>query len=177
MSYLLKKKKKKSVLLTRAELKSVETTLAILSRNEFKYRELGAYKISGGGGGACPRLGGRYDSPKGPPGELLPGEESGGPAGTAGFRSTVSLPQPSRQEAATSVASPHHQDSDRNRDPTQRLPPSPGPCLRLELAQRTERLVTAGSLAHMPPRSCELTPAGPAAGVPVAEQAPLIAAL
>lgn len=51
MSYLLKKKKKKSVLLTRAELKSVETTLAILSRNEFKYRELGAYKISGGGGG------------------------------------------------------------------------------------------------------------------------------
>lgn len=162
------------MLLTRAELKSIETTLAILSRNEFKYRELGAYKI---GGGACPRLGGRYDSPKGPPEELLPGEESGGPAGTAGFRSTVSLPQPSCQEAATSVASPHDQDSDRNRDPMQRLPPSPGPCLHLELAQRTERLVSAGSLAHMPPCSCEPTPVGPAAGVPVAEQAPLIAAL
>lgn len=129
------------------------------------------------GGGACPRLGGRYDSPKGPPEELLPGEESGGPAGTAGFRSTVSLPQPSCQEAATSVASPHDQDSDRNRDPMQRLPPSPGPCLRLELAQRTEGLVTAGSLAHMPPCSCEPTPVGPAAGVPVTEQAPLIAAL
>lgn len=41
MYYLLKK----FVLLTRVQLKSTETTLAVLSRNEFKYRELSAYKI------------------------------------------------------------------------------------------------------------------------------------
>lgn len=58
------------------------------------------------GVGACPRLGGRSDSPQGPPEELLPGEESGGPTGTADFRSPVSLLQPSRWKAATNTVSP-----------------------------------------------------------------------
>lgn len=65
------------VLFTKAALKDIETTLAILRRNEFRCRELGAYTVIGGR--ACPRLGGRYDSPEGPPEELLPGEKAGGP--------------------------------------------------------------------------------------------------
>ena len=102
------------MLFTRAELKGVVTTLAILSRNEFRCKELGAYIVVGGR--VCPRLGGRYDSPEGPPEELLPGEKAECPAGPDDFKSTMSLPQPSYQEAAVktvignreAVRKPHH---------------------------------------------------------------------
>ena len=64
----------------------------------------------------CPRLGGRYVSPEGPPEELLPGEKAECPAGPADFKSTMSLPQPSSQEAAAktvignqeAMQKPHH---------------------------------------------------------------------
>lgn len=39
------------MLVTRVQPKNVETILAILSRNEFKYRELGTYKIIARSGG------------------------------------------------------------------------------------------------------------------------------
>lgn len=129
---------KKNELFTRAELKGIETTLAILSRNEFRCKELGAYTVVGGM--ACPGLGGRYDSPEGPPEELLPGEKAECPAGPADFKSTMSLPQPSFQEAATKTVTG-------NREPVQKPPPSPGQCSHLELEQWTEGTqVTAGSL-------------------------------
>lgn len=130
------------VLFTKAALKDIETTLAILRRNEFRCRELGAYTVTGGR--ACPRLGGRYDSPEGPPEELLPGEKAGGPAGLADVKSTVSLPQPSLQEAAAETVN-------WNRDPVQKPPPSPGRCSHSELGQWTEGTqVTAGSLQLWP---------------------------
>ena len=88
----------------------------------------------------CPRLGGRYDSPEGPPEELLPGEKAGGPAGLTDFKSTVPLLQPSHQEAATETVIG-------NRDPVQKPPPSPGRCSHLELGRWTEgSQVAAGSL-------------------------------
>lgn len=71
---------KKSVLLPTVRPKGIETTLAILSKNEFKYRKLGAYKlIARPEEGAHPRLGLQKGLPKASFWRATPAEESGGP--------------------------------------------------------------------------------------------------
>lgn len=160
MYYLLGGGGQEIVLFTRAELKDIETTLAILRRNEFRCRELGAYTVIGER--ACPRLGCKYDSPEGPPEEPLPGEKAGGPAGPADLKSTVSLPKPSRQEAATETVIG-------NRDPVPKPPPPPGQCSHSELGQWAEGTqVTAGSLQLW------TGPCWPVVGVLVGGGAPLL---
>lgn len=134
--------KKKSALLTRVRPKDAETTLAIISRNELKYREWGTYKIiARSGEGTWPMLGFQKGLPKVSSEELLLGENQEAPVALP--TSTIRCHRRSiAPEAATSAVCPLHRGRDWEPGPVPKIPrlqgcASPWNCARVDRGARS----------------------------------------